>query len=157
MIAVLTPCTAPHSSSAETSRPQISVPGSNLRLLRRYYYGNRNDIQRAGVQNILRSVMLELEWTPDRKFSYVEQAYFMQWWAEQPDDMRSLVRQLVASGQLEFLNGAWSMHDEACPGFADMIDQTSLGHRLIKEEFGVAVRTTQVHRVRSTAPIQNVA
>ena len=76
MIAVLTPCTAPHSSSAETSRPQISVPGSNLRLLRRYYYGNRNDIQRAGVQNILNSVMKELAWNPDRKFSYVEQAFF---------------------------------------------------------------------------------
>ena len=34
------------------------------------------------------------------------------------------------------------MHDEANPGFADMIDQTTLGHRLLKQQFGVAPRTT---------------
>jgi len=29
------------------------------------------------------------------------------------------------------------MHDEASPSYVDMIDQTSLGHRLIIQEFGV--------------------
>lgn len=34
------------------------------------------------------------------------------------------------------------MHDEANPGFADMIDQTTLGHRLLKQQFGIQPKTT---------------
>ena len=34
------------------------------------------------------------------------------------------------------------MHDEACPGFADMVDQTTLGHRMLLQEFNVTPRTT---------------
>lgn len=30
------------------------------------------------------------------------------------------------------------MHDEASPSYVDMLDQTALGHRLIKEQFGGA-------------------
>ena len=45
--------------------------------------------------------------------------------AELPGRERSLprpsqVRGLVASGQLVFANGGWSMHDEAAPTFVDM-------------------------------------
>ena len=32
------------------------------------------------------------------------------------------------------------MHDEAVPHYIDMIDQTTLEHRFIKEEFGVTTR-----------------
>ena len=32
------------------------------------------------------------------------------------------------------------MHDEAATHYIDMIDQTALGHRFIKEEFGVTPR-----------------
>lgn len=32
-------------------------------------------------------------------------------------------------------NGGWCMHDEATTHYIDMIDQTTLGHRLIKEQF----------------------
>ena len=99
--------------------------------------------------------------------------------------MQTLTKGLVASGQLEFINGAlacarvlraraharlcpharalrarllpplclthlpsrppaggWCMHDEASPGFADMIDQTTLGHRLILQQFNVTPKTT---------------
>jgi alpha-mannosidase len=34
------------------------------------------------------------------------------------------------------------MHDEAAPSFVDMVDQTTLGHRLLKEQFGVMPKTT---------------
>ena len=34
------------------------------------------------------------------------------------------------------------MHDEAAPGFADMIDQTSLGHRLLLAQFNVTPRAS---------------
>ena len=32
------------------------------------------------------------------------------------------------------------MHDEAAPHYIDMIDQTTLGHRFIKQEFGQTPR-----------------
>lgn len=44
-----------------------------------YYYGSHNEIQRAIVQNIINSVIKELAWNPDRKFIYVEQAFFQRW------------------------------------------------------------------------------
>ena len=34
------------------------------------------------------------------------------------------------------------MHDEACPTFVDMLDNTALGQRLIWESFGVVPKTT---------------
>jgi hypothetical protein len=37
-------------------------------------------------------------------------------------------------------NGGMCMHDEATAHYIDMIDQTTLGHRFIKEEFNVTPR-----------------
>lgn len=56
--------------------------------------------------------------------------------------MQDLVRGFVSSGQLEFINGGWDMHDEANPSFVDMIDQTTLGVRWLLQEFNVTPRTT---------------
>jgi alpha-mannosidase len=50
------------------------------------------------------------------------------------------VKQLVDSEQLEFINGGFCMHDEASTHYVDMIDQTTLGHRYIKEQFGKVPR-----------------
>ena len=52
-------------------------------------------------------VIEQLLVNPDRKFIYVEQAYFQRWWREQTDTVQNQVKQLVASGQLEFINGGW--------------------------------------------------
>jgi len=45
------------------------------------------------------------------------------------------VRGLVKSGQLQFINGGWSMHDEACTHYVSMIENTAFGHRFLLEEF----------------------
>jgi len=37
-------------------------------------------------------------------------------------------------------NGGWCMHDEAAVHYIDMIDQTTLGHRLIKKQFNKTPR-----------------
>ena len=37
-------------------------------------------------------------------------------------------------------NGGWCMHDEATAHYIDMIDQTTLGHRAIKEQFNKVPR-----------------
>ena len=93
------------------------------------------------VQYIIDSVISALEANPERKFIYVEQAFFQRWWRVQSDERKNVTRQLVKSGQLEFVNGGWCMHDEATTHFIDMIDQTTLGHQFLLDEFGVVPQT----------------
>ena len=113
-----------------------------LKTVDQYYYGGRSNIQHAGVQYILDSVVEELLKDPTRHFIYVEMAFFARWWREQDDSMRTVVRKLVSSGQLEFINGGWCMNDEAATHYNAIIDQMSLGLRFIRDEFGEQARPT---------------
>ena len=61
----------------------------------------RNDIQRAGVQYILDSVITALVEDRERRFIYVESAFFWRWWGEQNEQRKQLVRQLLAEGRSE--------------------------------------------------------
>jgi len=78
-----------------------------------------------------------LEDNPARKFSEVEMKFFKMWWDEQNDSKKAQVKKLIANGQLEIINAGWSMHDEACPTYEDMINNHIIGHQWILEEFGV--------------------
>lgn len=109
-----------------------------LKTFDQYYYGARQDIQMAGVQYILDSVMGSLRDNPDRKFVYAEMSFFTRWWAEQSDASRQLVRSLIENGQLGFVNGGYVQHDEAAAHYVAMIDQTTRGHRFLNNTFGVA-------------------
>lgn len=111
-----------------------------LKTVDQYFIGSNNSIQVASVQYILDTVMEKLLENPDRKFIYVEQAFFQRWWRQQDFRKQGLVRQLIRRGQLEFINGGWCMHDEATTHYIDMIDQTTLGHRYLKDIFGVIPR-----------------
>lgn len=82
--------------------------------------------------------MNELSNNANRKFIFVETAFFARWYEEQPPARREAVKRLVKSGQLEFINGGWCMHDEAAPFYVEMVDQTTRGHQFIKREFGEA-------------------
>ncbi|CAK8542739.1 unnamed protein product [Lathyrus sativus] len=107
-----------------------------LKTVDQYYVGSNNSIRGACVQNVLDSVMSALLEDQNRKFIYVEMAFFQRWWRQQSKAMKLKVKELVNSGQLEFINGAMCMHDEATPHYIDLIDQTTLGHQFIKDEFG---------------------
>jgi len=48
--------------------------------------------------------------------------FFSMWWDKQTEKRKDEVRSLVFYGQLELVNGGWSMHDEACPSYDDMIN-----------------------------------
>ncbi|KMZ67564.1 putative Lysosomal alpha-mannosidase, partial [Zostera marina] len=111
-----------------------------LKTVDQYYVGSNNSIQNACVQNILDSVVQALVADRNRKFVYVEQAFFQRWWGEQSDLIKKITRELVSSGQLEFINGGMCMHDEASSHYIDMIDQTTLGHRFLKDEFNQTPR-----------------
>ncbi|CAI9113742.1 OLC1v1014408C1 [Oldenlandia corymbosa var. corymbosa] len=111
-----------------------------LKTVDQYYVGSNNSIQGACVQNVLDSLIPTLLADKNRKFIYVEQAFFQRWWRNQSPAMQETVRGLVNEGRLEFINGGWCMHDEAATHYIDMIDQTTLGHRYIKEQFNVTPR-----------------
>ncbi|KAJ4714169.1 Alpha-mannosidase [Melia azedarach] len=106
-----------------------------LKTVDQYYVGLNNSIQGACVENVLDSVVEALRRDPNRKFVFAEMAFFQRWWVGQSPEAQEQVRKLVDAGQLEFVNGGWCMHDEATTHYIDMIDQTTLGHRLIKELF----------------------
>jgi len=48
-----------------------------LKTLDQYFWGIHDNIQRANVFLILDSTITELELNPERKFTYVEMAFFM--------------------------------------------------------------------------------
>ena len=64
------------------------------------FYIARNDVRHAGVQYILDSMVVALDENPDRRFIYVEMAFFSRWWNQQTDDIRNKVRQFVNEGKV---------------------------------------------------------
>ena len=67
-------------------------------------------------------------------------SFFQRWYFEQTESKKSRVKELIKSGQLSFANGGWVMHDEAGSHFVSMIDQTTLGHRFLLDEFNYLPR-----------------
>ncbi|XP_030638691.1 lysosomal alpha-mannosidase [Chanos chanos] len=107
-----------------------------LKTVDQYFYGDRNEIQHAGVQYILDSVVEQLQKDPARRFIYVETAFFYRWWRRQNQATRKIVTQLVNEGRLEFINGGWCMSDEATTHYSAVIDQMTLGLRFLNDTFG---------------------
>ncbi|KAI3500943.1 hypothetical protein L1887_36772 [Cichorium endivia] len=107
-----------------------------LKTVDQYYTGANNSIRGACVQNVLDSVISALLDDKNRKFIYVEIAFFERWWNQQSELLKAKVKELVNTGRLEFINGGMCMHDEATPHYIDLIDQTTLGHMFILREFG---------------------
>ncbi|CAN1126622.1 Alpha-mannosidase At3g26720 [Linum perenne] len=150
----------PYNTSSSVVPAKINVhlvPHSHddvgwLKTVDQYYFGGNNSIRGACVHNVLDSVMSSLFEDKNRKFIYVEmvrrewlqllrfQAFFQRWWRQQSNAMKEKVKGLVNSGQLEFINGGMCMHDEATPHYIDLIDQTTLGHKFIQDEFGQVPR-----------------
>ncbi len=93
-----------------------------LKSVDEYFYGNRNDIQLAGVQYTIDGVVTELLNDPKKTFVYVEMAFFYRWYKNQDAARKAQVKGLVDNGQLEFINGGVCMNDEAAPYYEDMID-----------------------------------
>ncbi|CAF4067741.1 unnamed protein product [Rotaria sordida] len=106
-----------------------------LKTVDQYFYGARKDIRPEGVQYIIDSAIESLLENPDRRFIYVEIAFFWRWWIQQTEDTQNTVRQLVNQGRLEFISGGWSMHDEGATHYNGIIDQHSLGAEFLRDQF----------------------
>lgn len=92
-----------------------------LKTVDEYFSGVKNSIQRVNVSLILDGVIKEMIKDPVKRFSYVEMKFFNMWWENQTEILKDQVREMVKEGRLEILNAGWSMHDEACPHYEDMI------------------------------------
>ncbi|KRF98686.1 uncharacterized protein Dwil_GK24522, isoform B [Drosophila willistoni] len=111
-----------------------------LKTVDQYFYGHKNNVQHAGVQYILDTVISELVKDPKRRFIQVETAFFNKWWVEQPETSKQIVTKLVNEGRLEFTGGSWSMNDEAAVNYQSVIDQYSLGLKFLENTFGACAR-----------------
>lgn len=66
--------------------------------------------------------------------------FFSMWYERQTEDLKEKVKMLIKEGRLGFVNAGWSMHDEACPHFEDMINNMLKGHQFLLKEFGYKPR-----------------
>lgn len=107
------------------------------KTLDQYFSGSHDMIIRSGVQYIIHEVIQELEADPAKRFTYAEMAFFMRWWRNQNDTIKDTVKKLVKEGRFEFINGGWSMNDEATTHYEDIITNLQKGHKFLLEEFGV--------------------
>ncbi|XP_059099516.1 lysosomal alpha-mannosidase-like [Tigriopus californicus] len=107
-----------------------------LKTLDEYFYGEKNNIQLADVQNIIDTVVQALAVNPERRFIQVETAFFWQWWNLQNDTTKTLAHQLVDEGRLEFIGGGWSMNDEAATHYSSIISNMAAGFDELVSEFG---------------------
>lgn len=107
-----------------------------LKTVDQYYYGSRSGIQKAGVQYILDSVIQSLLNDPEKRFIYVESAFFFKWFDKQTKKLQEQVKELVNQGRLEFIGGAWSMNDEATTHYNSIVDQFTWGLRRLNDTFG---------------------
>ena len=100
-----------------------------------YYYGT-NGSDRS-VRRILNNMVNSLTEDKNRTFIYVEIAFFEKWWNEIDESIKEIVKGFVKEGRLEFINGAYSMHDEAASYYQHSIDNMRLGLLFLKREFNI--------------------
>lgn len=109
-----------------------------LKTVDQYYTGaNPDGYSPASVRDIITTVMAELIKDERRTFTQVEIKFFSMWWNEQNNTIKEEVRKLLNEGRLEFANAGWSMHDEACPIYEDMLNNMMYGNQWIYQEFGI--------------------
>lgn len=110
-----------------------------LQTIDTYFYGNGKflDGDAGGVQFIIGEVLGAVAADPTKRFVWVEMGYFNSWWRDKSDAVKDSIRKIVKEGRFEFINGGWSMHDEATSYYEDIIDNMALGHEFLLKEFGV--------------------
>ncbi|KAF7265915.1 hypothetical protein GWI33_020660 [Rhynchophorus ferrugineus] len=107
-----------------------------VKTVDQFYHGTNYKSYRAAVAYIYDTVLTSVRRKKDRKFIYVETAFFWKWWMEQDEEDRNVLRKLVNDGQIEFIGGGWSMNDEAVTNYQSIIDQMAWGLRRLNETFG---------------------
>ncbi|KAL8591119.1 hypothetical protein ACOMHN_056179 [Nucella lapillus] len=88
------------------------------------------------VRCVLNTTVTELLKNPDRRFIFIEMAFFSRYWNEIDDNTRQQVKKLIERRQLEIVLGGWVMSDAAVTHYADLIDQHTLGFDFLQSTLG---------------------
>lgn len=111
-----------------------------LKTVEQYYYGTKQEVQRAAVTLIYDNTLKSVLKHPDRRFIYVETAFFWKWWQQQEEQEKEQLRELVNAGRIEFIGGGWSMNDEAVCHYQSIIDNMAWGLKKLNDTFGECAR-----------------
>jgi hypothetical protein len=87
-----------------------------------YYDGRSRNLVDVGVRYIINTVVDELRKDPLRKFSYCETGYLTRWMEEHDNTTVQKLKDLVSSGQMEFIGGGWTQPDEAASHYVDLLN-----------------------------------
>ena len=90
---------------------------------------------------IITTVIRALKANPDRRFIWAEISFFELWWQNQGEDMRQKARDVVKSGQLEFVTAGWVMNDEANCDIYGILEQLYEGREWVEDTFGILPST----------------
>jgi alpha-mannosidase II len=90
---------------------------------------------------IITTAIKALKKNPSRKFIWAEVSFFELWWQHASSTMQQDARDVVKSGQFEFVTAGWVMNDEAnCHIFA-ILEQLYEGREFVERTFGVKPTT----------------
>ena len=92
------------------------------------------------MHTILDNVVNGLLGDADKRFVWAEISFFSLWWEQQNDERRQQVRDLAASGQLEFVEGGWVQADEGAAHPLSIMNQITAGHEYLLKNVGVRPR-----------------
>nr|KAG5709688.1 hypothetical protein BaRGS_027713 [Batillaria attramentaria] len=81
------------------------------------------------VRCVLNTTIAELLKNPERRFIFIEMAFFARWWRE------------IDDGRLEIVNGGWVMSDAAVTYYNDIIDQHTLGFDFLRDILGTCAQS----------------
>lgn len=104
-----------------------------------YYNGGINGYCTKCILDSMVEILSENE---SRTYTFSESAYFEMWYSKQSQETRQKVKGFIKSGRLEFINGGWSMSDEATPRRESLLENFRLGTEFLYREFGVIPRTS---------------
>eukprot|EP01083_Nonionella_stella_P244393 850642_1 len=88
------------------------------------------------IQYIFDTMVPNLLSNPDRRFSYVEMAYFDRWWNEIDEQTKRNTLKILESNQLQINLGGWCMNDEANPTFQAEIRNMMDGAQFVVNNLG---------------------
>lgn len=107
-----------------------------------YYTGQEDGFVRmhASCETIFEAVLDELSRDPRRKFAFADIKFLSMWLKKLSEEKRRKFKDLVASGQIDIVQGSWVSTDEATTNYEDMILNMHIGHAFLYGEYGIRPR-----------------
>lgn len=106
------------------------------------YSGEDTSIYFGSVKDILDSTVAELLKDRLRTFTWADLKYFRMWWIQLDKAQQAKVKELVKRGQLDLVNGGWTVADETLTSYDQLLDNQMVGQQFLQKELGVYPKVT---------------